>query len=488
MKNMLKGNSGNSILLAAVKLFTTFSGILSTMIISHSLSLELYGTYSQTSLIVITATNVSALGLVDAVNFFYNRSDDVEQQKKYINTVIGIQCITGILTAVLILIFSSNIVSYFNNVMLKGMFGLIAFRPILANLNVSLQYLQVSIGKAKSVAVRNACFSMVKLIVFSVTAFCFQDIRIILITFLVFEAIITLYFGKTFISSKFVLNPFQIDLKKIKEIFGYSIPMGIYVMTNSLCRDIDKMLIGGWCSTEQYAIYTNCATLLPFDIVSLSFLTILIPILTHYFGNKEYDKGRKLFKNYLKIGYYTSFVFTLACIILSKEMISFLYGDKYLSGQTIFVLYILVDMVKFANMSIVLSACGKTRILMFCSVGSLVLNYILNVIFFNLFGLHGPAYATVIVTIILTVTLAGLSSKALKTNIKEIIDWRDLRKFIFKLTGFSIVCVFIKHVLLKLGLNSFLVLLVVGMLYIGMEFVMNYREIKSVLVEINKLK
>ena len=55
---LLSGNSGNSFLLAAVKGFTTVSGILSTMIMSHALSLELYGTYSQTALIVTTATNV----------------------------------------------------------------------------------------------------------------------------------------------------------------------------------------------------------------------------------------------------------------------------------------------------------------------------------------------------------------------------------------------------------------------------------------------
>lgn len=46
------------------------------------------------------------------------------------------------------------------------------------------------------------------------------------------------------------------------------------------------MLIGGWYNTDQYAIYANCATLLPFDVISTSFLTVLIPILTRYFGEK----------------------------------------------------------------------------------------------------------------------------------------------------------------------------------------------------------
>ena len=160
---VLKGNSGNSVLLAMVKAFTTVSGILSTMIMSHALSLELYGTFSQTNLIVTTVTNLTALGLVDAVNYFYNRSNDEKVQREYINTIMGFQTITGIIAGILIIALSNNLMVYFNNPMLSSFFWLIAFRPLFANLNVSLQYLQVSIGRAKSVAIRNAGFATLRL-------------------------------------------------------------------------------------------------------------------------------------------------------------------------------------------------------------------------------------------------------------------------------------------------------------------------------------
>lgn len=361
---IFEGNSGNSVLLTIVKAFTTISGILSTMIMSHALSLELYGTFSQTNLIVTTATNLTALGLVDAVNYFYNRSNDEKFQRAYINTIIGLQMIIGIIAGILIIALSNGLIGYFNNPMLSSFFWLIAFRPLFANLNVSLQYLQVSIGRVKSVMMRNAGFASLRLIVYIIAAWVLKDITIILIAFLTFEVIITMFFGWTFAKEKFTIMPYRINWNKTKEILWYSIPMGIYVLTNSLCRDIDKMLIGGWYNTDQYAIYANCATLLPFDIVSTSFLTVLVPILTRYFGERDYAHGRILFKNYLKIGYYTAFTFTAACMILSKEMVLFLYGEKYLSGQPIFILYTIVDMVKFANMSIVLSASGQTKTLM----------------------------------------------------------------------------------------------------------------------------
>ena len=85
-KNILfDGPTGNSFLLAAVKIFSTCSGMLSTMVLSHALNLEIYGTYSQITLIVNTATSLSALGLLDAANYFYNCTAKEETQKQYVN-------------------------------------------------------------------------------------------------------------------------------------------------------------------------------------------------------------------------------------------------------------------------------------------------------------------------------------------------------------------------------------------------------------------
>ena len=484
---ILKSNSGNSVLLAMVKVFTAASGILSTMMMSHALSLELYGTFSQTNLIITTATNLTALGLVDAVSYFYNRSNDEKVQKAYVNTIMGFQTITGIIAGILIIALSNNFVEYFNNPILSNFLWLIAFRPLFTNLNVSLQYLQVSIGKAKSVAIRNIGFATLRLVVYAITAWVLKDITVVLSVFLAFEVSITVLFGWTFMKEKFMIKPYRIDWSKTREILGYSIPMGVYVLTNSLCRDIDKMLIGGWCSTDQYAIYANCATLLPFDIISSSFLAILIPILTRYFWEKDYIHSRVLFKNYLKIGYYTSFTFTIACLILSKELVLFLYGEKYLSGQTIFILYTIVDMTKFANMSIVLSASGKTKTLMMCSLMSLAANAGCNVLFYHIFGFIGPAIATVFVTVILTIVLAEMSAKSLETSVWKLIDWKEFLAFVIELSVAGVICFISKKLLETVATSSIIILFTLGGAYIAGIFYLNKKKIFSAMKEINTL-
>lgn len=85
---------GDSIALAAVKIFTMATSIISTMILSRSLPLTEYGTYSTGNLIYNTATLLSAFGLIDAVNYYYN-GKKTEERSQYINTVFFLFLVCG---------------------------------------------------------------------------------------------------------------------------------------------------------------------------------------------------------------------------------------------------------------------------------------------------------------------------------------------------------------------------------------------------------
>lgn len=481
---IISKNSADSILLVLVKAFTVISGILSTAILSRALSLELYGTYSQLNLVVTTTTSLTALGLIDAVNYYYNKTHNRQEQKEYLDTIEGVQVIIGFGAGLAILICNRIIINYFENELLAPLLIYIAFRPMFANIVTGLQILQVSVGRAKAVAVRNAILSILRLGAILITAYVTYDIKTILITFIVFEIVVALYFKFTFEKEQFKISWYKINWTKAKEILLYSIPMGIYIMTNSLSRDMDKLVIGKFCGTEQLAIYSNCSTLLPFDIVSSAFLTIIVPIMTRYINSKEIVKGRTLFKNYFRIGYITTFTFTIASMILSREMILMLYGEKYLSGQSIFILYTIVDMLKFANLSLVLTANGETKTLMKYSISALIANFILNILFYIIFGFVGPAIATVIITGILSFVLTKRSAMILGTLIRELIDWKEFISFVGMAGGMGIGLFIVERVMARAAINYMIILVVLGGTYISGVLLTNSRRLISAMKEI----
>ena len=418
-------NSKDALLLSIVKVFTLCVGIISTMILSKKLSLENYGIYSTLNLLATSGTAISVLGLADAMNYFYNKEKDINIQKKYVNNILLLQIVSGMIVGIIILIGEPIFITYFNNPMLKSMCIYVAFRPFLENIIISLQNLHVAIGRAKQIAIRNAFFSFGKVVTIIIGVVFFNDIRIILFSIVLMDLLTVIYFVLTFSKIKFKLNVINFDIGLIKEILLFSIPMGIYVMSNMLMREFDKYVIGYFESTEMLAIYTNCSAALPLDIITNSFLIVIIPIMTRLISNNDYKKAQELFSNYLMIGIYSTVVFGLALIFNSEEAILFLYSDKYLSGKPIFIIYIIASMIRFANLTLILSAKGRTKILMKISIISLIVNAITNILFYKMLGFIGPAISTVFVTIITTVIMCRESCKILQTTMVKIINWRE---------------------------------------------------------------
>lgn len=477
-------NSKDALLLSVVKIFTLGVGTISTMILSKMLSLESYGTYSTLNLLATSGTAISVLGLADAMNYFYNKEKDIEIQKKYVSSIILFQTVVGIVTAAIIIISEPIFISYFDNKLLRGMCIYVAFRPFLENIIISLQNLQVAIGRAKQIAIRNAIFSLMKVFAIILCVRVFEDIRIILFTIAFMDLITVLYFGFTFSREKFTINIIYFDRELTKEILYFSIPMGIYVMSNMLMRELDKYVIGHYESTSMLAIYTNCSTTLPLDIITNSFLIVIIPIMTRLISDDEYKKAQRLFSNYLMIGIYSTVVFGVAVILTSKEAISFLYSDKYLIGEKVFILYIIVSMIRFANLTLVLSAKGRTKTLMKVSLISLIVNGITNIVFYRLFGFIGPAIATVGVTLITTFIMCNISCKILKTTIFKIINWKEIGIFACELFLAINIFTFLKDYLYSLGLHKYVILFSCAGGISFLMLIINYKKIKVILERI----
>ncbi|MFR3769239.1 MAG: lipopolysaccharide biosynthesis protein [Blautia sp.] len=472
----------DSLALAIVKVMTMVVSIISTMILSRMLDLTSYGTYSTGNLIINTATSISALGLLDAVNYYYNSKKDLKES--YINTIFALVIFNGIVVAILILAFGNYIKKYFHNDLLSYIYIYIIFRPLLGNLGLGLQNLQVSIGKAKIVAIRNGIISIAKLVSVVITAFMTKNIVTIFAIMLFIEFTSLFFYCKVLKENNVIIKPYKLNVNLLKEIIVYCVPMGIYIQTNALSRDLDKYVIGFFESTDKLAIYTNAATKLPFDVVSGPLLTVLIPILTRCIANKDFKNGTKLFKSNIKIGYTVTFILGTTILALAEPSILFLYGEKYLAGKSVFMFYVLVDMMNFISFSIVLGAKGKTKILMVISSVGLVINFVVNYIFYYIFGFIGPAIATLVMTFFLNATLLYMSSKVLKQSMRNLFDWKHLRNLTLQMIILGVVVNRISAFLKYQGLNYFLNLCILGIISLIIGVLLNLKHIKSALNEL----
>lgn len=485
----IKGASWDAVFLTFVKLVTTLTAILQTKVLSVGLSLTDYGTYSQANVVVSVCTAILLLGLGDAINYFYN--DERHSQEKRlsaVNTIYAIELSAGIMLSVAIILCRGLLAQYFSNEALKLVLTIVAVKPMLDNLIHFYQVLFVSTGKAKVIAIRNLVISLLKLVATAVAVHVFKSVIAIFISFILLDLLQLLFFVFFFAKDEFVIWPHKGDRKLLKSIISYALPIGIFAMTNTLIRDVDKFVIGYLADTETVAIYSNCSRILPFDMVAVSFATVLIPYIMKYISRDDRGNATILFQNYLKVGYYTVWMLGAAVLIVNRQAINFLYSSEYLPGQNIFIIYVVDSMLKFASMHLILTASGKAKLLMGYSALSLVANIVLNIILFHLLGIIGPAIATLVVTAVYTYLILRKSILTLKAKWLEVFDIKDITTFIIGLTATAVVFFVLNRWLLSAGIQQYIAM-ILAMGGFGLSNLLIFRKrIQRVLKSINGLK
>ncbi len=469
-----RGTSADSLLLALVKVLTLGVGIASTMILSHALTLRAYGTYSQASLVVALCADATVLGLADAANYFFNRDGRLGAGAgRYVNAAFTMQLAAGAVAAMAILGAQSAIIDHFDNPSLRAVLVYAAFRPMLANMASILQVLVVSVGKARAIAARNAAFSLLKLLAVLLTAHVTSDVATLFALLLALDALSVAWFWAVFRRSAFAVRPVVMSRRIAGEILSFSVPMALYVLSTTLTRQTGALVIGANETTEAYAIYANCATILPLDVVSASFLTVMIPLMTRYVGTRDFARARELFGRYLEMGYLTTVTFSMACLVAAPELVRVLYGERYLPGLTVFCLYLVSGMVRFANLSLVLSAAGRSRVLMAVSATGLLVNAGACLLAYRALGFVGPALATVVVYAATMAVLLSLSLREIRGHLRDVLDLRRLALYCASVVGAALVATCAKGLLGAVGAPWWLGASVAALLVAGVTLAAN---------------
>lgn len=481
------GTSADAILLMLIKLVTIALGLVVTRLLSEHLSVYDYGTYSQILLIVSTVTSLTILGMMDGVNYFYCREQDKQKRESYISTIFALQSAISAVAGCVVMALSAPLCIHFDNPDVAGLLVFAAVLPLLQNLLSLMQILLVSVGKARVLAVRNLVVSLLRLAVVILVVTLVRNVAVILLTTVVLDVAQIALFG--IILGK---NDCAMGLRAVKpalfgEIFRYCAPMAVFTVVSTLNRDLDKYLIGMMTDTETLAVYANASKALPFDIIMTSFTTVLIPQITRLIAEKNWDRAAILYKVFLEIAYVSTGILCCGALAVSPQLMQLLYSEKYLSGLAVFCIYIGVDLLRFTNITLVLSAAGKTGKLMFLGMGTLAANAVLNVALYGLMGVTGPAVATLVTTLGSGILILRLGAKELRTKMHRFFDLKYLALFAGESLAAVALLYFVQKWMSGTGISYLLILVAVGAVYgIGM-LALNGKRLLRALKTVNQV-
>lgn len=493
----VKGPAFDSILLAIIQIVTYVTNIITTKLLSIELSLNEYGTYSTVNSVITIAASLTLFGLGDSLNYFYNRdlsnSENNYKREEYVNTIFCIQLIIGIAVGFILLVFSSAISGYYNNPLVQPLVIIVCLKPWISNATHLYQVLFVSSGKAKLIAVRNFVVSMLKILLILLAIKVFDSLSAIFICLVLLDVLQLLFFKKIFGNIRFKVRIIKMKKDLTMPIIKYALPMGVYFVTTTLMREIDKLVVGRLGTTEELAVYSNCAKTLPLNILITAFATVLVPYIMKTVSAHKYDVTVSIMKKYLSVGYLSVWMFSGALLLCAPEAIRFFYSTEYVVGLPIFLIYIFDGMVQFASVHLVIAASGNAKFLMKLSIVLLILNAILSTAMYLLFdvigiAMVGPAFATLIISLIYVYVLFFKSSIILHVRIRDFLPIKRMIYYLIQLSLVGMVFYFIRRILVNYHIHWIIVLFGICAGYCVSIILLRVKEYKYLFMEINKLK
>lgn len=415
----------DAVRLTASKIIGNLLTLVSAMLLARIRTLEENGIYSELLLVINLATAIIMLGLPNSINYFLTRAESKDDKNRFLSLYYTLSTVLSAVLGVVLVALLPLWISYFNDQNLKQFAFFLLLFPWAKVVTASVENVLVVLGKSKTLVWYRISNSICLLLIILFIWLTKTSFMLYMILYVIVEGAyaIAVYWLAAKYTGKL---HWTIDKGLIKSVLVFSIPLGLASVVGTLNIEIDKLMIGHLLSTEELAIYTNASKELPLTIVATSLTAVLMPKMVKLFQQKRNEEAVAIWRDVTTISFAIMAFFGIGMAVFSTDAMILLYSEKYAPGGPVFAVYSLSLLLKCTYFGIVLNTTGKTRIVLYSALGTLVLNTIMNIVFYKLMGVSGPALATLMSGVIMGTFQLVFSSRFINVKFSQIFPWKNM--------------------------------------------------------------
>lgn len=472
MENKM-GNSSlkkDATILTISKMVNLIITMITAMMLSRFRTLEEYGIYSELSLVLSLLTTLCLLGIPNAINYFLPRTENDDEKRKFLETFFSLNTILSIIAGLVMVLSLPAMVWYFKNTHIYGFYYFAILMPWAKITIQERANLFVANNKTNKLIRHTIINSILLLGIVVVTKVFKQNFQFYMILYvaveLLFAALVYVDVAKETKGIRF-----NVDKTLCKNIFAYSVPIGVSDVVNTISKEVDKLMIGGFLNTEALAIYTNSAREISLTVISTSFIAILMPKLSKLIKENKKEEAIDIWKSTTEYTYIFMCFGVTALVVFAPQVITILYSKKYLPGVNVFRIYSLILLWRTAYFGTMLSLHGKTKKILECSVLAMITNILLNYVLYKIIGFTGPAWSTLISIGLVNMLQLKLTSKIVSIPVKKIFPWKELLKIsLINIATGCLVFEIVKLLNIQTDSRSCVISIVIGLIWLLVYF------------------
>lgn len=212
--------------------------------------------------------------------------------------------------------------------------------------------------------------------------------------------IVIMPFLALYFLEKKVFPVFRTEVKGIKmekEILSFSLPLLFVGISGLIMGYMDMLMLGYFHTSQEVGIYSAVIPVVRLTWIPVASLgSIFAPVITEL-----YSKGmhRELSKTYSIVTKWLLFIvlpISLLICLFSGDIMKILFGTEYIAGaialSVLTVGYLISQTFNLSGR--LLTAFGRTKIVMGCHFAGAGMNFIFNILLIPIYGVNGAAVAT----------------------------------------------------------------------------------------------
>lgn len=417
----------DAVYLTVSKIVVALISMVTSMLLARFRTKAEFGTYSQIIMVTDLVTTVFLLGLPNSVNYFLAKAEDDAQKQRFLSVYVTLSTILTIIIGVCLFLVTPLIIKYFNNPAITTFAYIFAVYPWASLMINSISNTCIVYGKSNQLILYNivhAAFTLAVLLIAKFTGMSFKQYMAVYMASMMCFALFGLGWMRKLAGAIRVL----LDGKLIKTVLAFSVPIGLASVVGTLNVELDKLVIGRFFSTEEYAVFANAAKELPVTMLATSLTAVLLPAMVKELKKGNNEQAVRLWGNAAKISFCIMSLIVGGLIVFAPDIMSLFYSEKYVTpdGVMVFRIYSCILIFRSIYWGIVLNSTGKTKFIFYSSLLTLGANVIGNIGFYYIFGFIGPALSSLAVTLVMNFVQLKFTTKVIDIKIRHILPWKEI--------------------------------------------------------------
>jgi len=395
------------------------------IVLARKFSLEEFGYYKQLFLIFNILLPIIDLGITNSLYYFMPRYPD--EKGAFVGQALILTILPCIFSLACCLFIPEKIAQAFTHEIQIGQFisflGFFAISWHLSNLfEVVLIVEKKAFGAGVVTFLSEAARSLVTIAIV-LSGYGLKGLLV---------ALVALGGCRCLFMAYYLLKKYDIDWRikfvPVKKQLAYAVPFGVAVIVNGFIGNVHQYIVSVTSNAAEFAIFTVGCFQLPLlsvvvDSIAKTSLVRMAELRNHENSLEEIAQVISNSCRKLWLIFFPVFVFLF---VIAEEFIEILFTTQYLDSVPIFRVFIFIIPLSAILIQHVPRAFNETNFILINNTASLAISVFLCWAGMLYVGILGVALGFIVANLIWKVTFLFKCKKILKTNISNILPFREL--------------------------------------------------------------